>query len=67
MAYWHDIQHLNDPEANLPVAFHQRKDASFLSQKKAGAVFNLEGPHILTSQRCMAGTYKSGMRIYCNY
>lgn len=64
--WWYGIQHLNVPKANLYVAFHHGKDASFLSQKKAGAVFNFEGSHILRSQNSMASSYKSGMRIYCN-
>lgn len=62
---WHDIQHY-DPEPNLSIAFHQGNDASFLLQKKAGAAFNLEGPHILRSENSMAGSYKSGMRMYGN-
>jgi len=33
-----------NPKANSSAAFHQGKDASFLSQKKAGVVFKLEGP-----------------------
>jgi hypothetical protein len=33
-----------NPKANSSVAFHQGKGASFLSKKKAGAVFKLGGP-----------------------
>lgn len=59
MAYWHGIQHSNDPEANLPVAFHQRKRMPLsFRRRKQERVFNLEGPRILTSQNCM--------RIHCN-